>query len=82
MVITLFFFWSLFFGLPIGEHKWNIDIIPPRIWDMNDPSQHPDAEEERKEEESTEAPAKADATQQPSVADEPAESETPAQEQE
>jgi len=23
-------------GLSIGKHKWNIDIFPPRIWDMND----------------------------------------------
>ena len=26
---------ALFFGLPVGDKKWNIDIFPPRVWDMN-----------------------------------------------
>ena len=26
---------ALICGLPVGEHKWNIDLFPPRIWDEN-----------------------------------------------
>ena len=35
IIITIFVLWALFFGLPINDKKWNIDIFPPRIWDMN-----------------------------------------------
>lgn len=34
-IITILVFWALWFGLPINDKKWNIDIFPPRIWDMN-----------------------------------------------
>jgi hypothetical protein len=43
---------ALFFGLPIGKGKWNIDIFPPRIWDMNDvPKEVPKPEVETTHEE-------------------------------
>jgi hypothetical protein len=35
IVITILVLWSLCFGLTVGESRWNIDILPPRIWDMN-----------------------------------------------
>ena len=35
LIIFILVFWALWFGLPIGSNKWNIDIFPPRIWDMN-----------------------------------------------
>ena len=38
LVMFVLIFWSIFFGLPVGAHKWNIDIFPPRIWDMNPPA--------------------------------------------
>jgi len=34
-IVFILMFWAMFFGLPINEKKWNIDIFPPRIWDMN-----------------------------------------------
>ena len=37
VVIFILFIWLMFFGLPMpGGHKYNIDIFPPRIWDMNE----------------------------------------------
>lgn len=36
LIVFILIMWALFFGLPIGSHRWNIDIFPPRIWDMND----------------------------------------------
>ena len=37
LTIVLFFFWALWFGVPIpGGKKINIDIFPPKIWDMNE----------------------------------------------
>jgi len=35
IVLFILIFWSMFFGLPVGDKKWNIDIFPPQIWDMN-----------------------------------------------
>jgi len=35
IILFILLFTALFFGLPVGEKKWNIDLIPPRIWDMN-----------------------------------------------
>lgn len=35
IVIGILVFWALFFGVPVGDKKWNIDIFPPRIWDMS-----------------------------------------------
>lgn len=26
---------ALIWGLPVGDHKLNIDLFPPRIWDEN-----------------------------------------------
>lgn len=37
LIITILVLWALWFGLPVNEKKWNIDIFPPRIWDMNAP---------------------------------------------
>jgi len=36
LIVFIMLITALFFGLPIGKGKWNIDIFPPRIWDMND----------------------------------------------
>jgi hypothetical protein len=39
LIIMLIFYLvlaSIWFGLPINGSKWNIDIFPPRIWDMNE----------------------------------------------
>jgi hypothetical protein len=33
-IFFLFILWAIFFGLPIGDRTWNIDIFPPKIWDM------------------------------------------------
>ena len=41
LVVFILVFWAIFFGLPINEKKWNIDIFPPRIWDMNAPQYQP-----------------------------------------
>jgi len=39
IIITILVLWALWFGLPFpGGHKYNIDIFPPRIWDMNPPA--------------------------------------------
>lgn len=27
--------YSIIYGVEIGDKKWNIDLFPPRIWDMN-----------------------------------------------
>lgn len=35
LVVFILMFWAIFFGLPINDKKWNIDIFPPRIWVMN-----------------------------------------------
>ena len=35
IIVAFLIFWSMFFGLPIGDNRWNIDIFPPRIWEMN-----------------------------------------------
>jgi hypothetical protein len=44
-VIFIFMIAALGWGVPIGASKWNIDLFPPRIWDMNDPAQKPAREE-------------------------------------
>ncbi len=31
IVIFILVMWSLFFGLPIGDKTYNIDIFPPQI---------------------------------------------------
>jgi len=36
LIITVLVLWAVFFGLPINDKKWNIDIFPPKIWDMNE----------------------------------------------
>lgn len=35
LIATILVLYALWFGLPVNEKKWNIDIFPPRIWDMN-----------------------------------------------
>lgn len=35
VIITILVLWALWFGLPTPWGKFNIDIFPPRIWDMN-----------------------------------------------
>lgn len=44
LIIFILLFWAIFFGLPIGKHKWNIDIFPPRIWDMSADNQGDNSE--------------------------------------
>jgi len=34
-IVFILLFWAICFGLPINDKVWNIDIFPPRIWDMN-----------------------------------------------
>jgi hypothetical protein len=36
LVMALLVLTALWFGLPIEDKKWNIDLFPPRIWDMNE----------------------------------------------
>jgi hypothetical protein len=50
LIITILVLTALWFGLPVGEKKWNIDIFPPRIWDMNaDQNEKKEAEEKVEE---------------------------------
>jgi len=49
LVIFIFMVAAIGFGVPIGVSKWNIDIFPPRIWDMNDPAQNPELPQEKPE---------------------------------
>jgi len=35
IVLFILVFWAMFIGLPIGKNRYNIDIFPPRIWEMN-----------------------------------------------
>lgn len=35
LIIFIFIFWAIFFGVNINGKKWNVDIFPPQIWDMN-----------------------------------------------
>lgn len=36
-VLFILVIWMLWFGLPWpGDKKYNIDIFPPRVWDMNE----------------------------------------------
>jgi hypothetical protein len=55
-VIFVLVITALFWGLPIGSSKWNIDIFPPRIWDMNekpeDSTKEPSASTNEKEQQS------------------------------
>ena len=63
-VLFIFMVAAIGWGVTIGKHKWNIDIIPPRIWDMNDEAQKPASEiakdkaEPKKVEETTETELK------------------------
>lgn len=34
-ILMILVLWSLWFGLPTPWGKFNIDLFPPRIWDMN-----------------------------------------------
>ena len=36
IIIFILLFWALWFGLPVGDKTWNIDIFPPRIWEQKD----------------------------------------------
>jgi hypothetical protein len=31
LVIAILLFWSIFFGLTVGDKKYNIDVFPPAI---------------------------------------------------
>lgn len=31
IVVFILLFWSIFFGLPIGDKVYNVDIFPPAI---------------------------------------------------
>lgn len=35
LILFVFLVWSLFFGLPTPWGKINIDIFPPKIWNMD-----------------------------------------------
>ncbi len=38
LILFILMITAIGWGLPMpGGHKYNIDIFPPRIWDMNDP---------------------------------------------
>ena len=36
LILFVLLFWSIWFGLPIGDKTWNIDLFPPRIWEMKE----------------------------------------------
>ena len=48
-ILFLFLIWALWFGLPVGRNKWNINVFPPRIWDMNDAGDEKEEPEEKKQ---------------------------------
>ena len=33
-IVIVLLLWAIWFGLPIGDKTWNIDIFPPRIWEI------------------------------------------------
>lgn len=35
IIIGFLLFWFICFGIPVGEKTWNLDILPPRIWDAS-----------------------------------------------
>lgn len=35
LIVFIFLVTAIGWGVPIGDKKWNIDIFPPRIWNMN-----------------------------------------------
>ena len=41
IVLFILLFWAIWYGLPIGNKTWNIDIFPPRIWDMSETQNDP-----------------------------------------
>ena len=48
-IVFILVIWALWFGLPVGRRKWNIDVFPPRIWDMNDIGDEKEEPEEKKQ---------------------------------
>jgi hypothetical protein len=36
LILFILLMWSIWFGLPVGDKTWNIDIFPPRIWEMKE----------------------------------------------
>jgi len=35
-ILFILLFWAIWKGLPIGDKTWNIDIFPPRVWEMHE----------------------------------------------
>jgi len=33
-ILFILIMWAIFVGLPIGDKTWNIDLIPPKIWEV------------------------------------------------
>jgi len=48
LIIFILLFWAVFFGLAVGGKTWNIDIFPPRIWEMKNPAKTPINNEAKK----------------------------------
>jgi hypothetical protein len=36
LIVLFLVFWMIAFGIPVNEKRWNLDLFPPRIWDMNE----------------------------------------------
>lgn len=62
----LFFviFWLICFGISIDGNTWNLDLFPPRLWQMNKEAAEPEkAVTEKAPEESPEAAAEESETE-------------------
>lgn len=35
LILLIVLLWAIWFGLPTPWGKYNLDIFPPRLWDMN-----------------------------------------------
>jgi hypothetical protein len=61
LIVFILLMWSVWFGLPVGDKTWNIDIFPPRIWEMQEmpevPVEAPATEATTSEVEATAEPA-------------------------
>jgi len=45
IILFILLFQALWFGLTIGDKKWNIDIFPPKIWEVKEAEEAEEAEE-------------------------------------
>lgn len=36
ITLTILVVTALWFGLPVGDKRWNVDIFPPKVWDMTE----------------------------------------------